>query len=115
MWPEGMGQDEIHVPGQSNAAQILSSSGDGFNSMDDLGFRIPGPPGSGAHSMRAGRRVSMRRPGASASGFAPPAAPARPSLPSARGPAAPPSRGPPPFEVLAGQSLQAHVPDEHVV
>jgi len=38
-----MGQDEIHVPGQSKAAQILSSSGSGFVSMDDLGSKIPGP------------------------------------------------------------------------
>jgi hypothetical protein len=38
MWPEGMGQDEIQAPPHSNAAQILSSSGNGFNSMGDLGL-----------------------------------------------------------------------------
>jgi hypothetical protein len=44
MWPEGMGQDEIQVPGQSKAAQILSSSGKGFFSMVNLGVSVADPP-----------------------------------------------------------------------
>src|SRR5512138_3149621 len=121
MWPEGMGQDEIQAPGQSKAAQILSNSGNGFFSMNDLGSATPGPPRA-THSSRAGRVVSTRgtRPSGAAAARAPSAAPGTAAVAppgpaaSARRTAAPAARAAVPLEVLAGQALEAHVADEHV-